>query len=452
MIKAFEKIRDDGISLRKLNIFMFVIALASSAALLVAMNLTNANYTKTHEMTKKLVGWRKDAYNLQIGSDYLTEEIRSFVVTGEKIHLANYFEEANVTQRREKALSTLKEKHGDSPALDDLSAAMSESEYLMNKEYYAARLAIEGFGYDVKDFSREIRNVVLSEKDRALSNEEKKTAAVAYLFDAEYSISKTRINNNINNCLINLENEIDKKQSEVALALQKQVLLEHVLIAVQIIVTLAIVILTRALVFTPLRDCVNRIRKDAVIPLIGAYEVRFLAKNYNMMYYTTKENENQLNFDASHDKLTGLFNRRGYEFFFKNIDMDTSALLIIDLDKFKEINDSYGHDTGDEVIKNAAKTIYNSFRTQDYVCRIGGDEFAVIMVRTDPSLEELIKRKINAINERLSKGEDGIPPITCSVGVAFGHENITASEVFKRADEALYKTKENGRSGVTFYK
>ena len=119
----------------------------------------------------------------------------------------------------------------------------------------------------------------------------------------------------MNNCLIALENEIDKKQSDVAQALQKQVLLEHILIIVLIIVTLAIVILTRILVFTPLSNCVKRIRKDAVIPLIGAYEVRFLAKNYNMMYYTTKENENMLNYDANHDKLTGLFNRRGYEFF-----------------------------------------------------------------------------------------------------------------------------------------
>ena len=234
--------------------------------------------------------------------------------------------------------------------------------------------------------------------------------------------------------------------------LKEQVLFEHVMTIVLIVVTLAIVIITRILVFKPLYGCVKRIRKDSIIPLIGAYEIRFLAKNYNLMYYTTKENENQLNYDANHDKLTGLFNRRGYEFFLKNIDMETCALMIIDLDKFKGINDTYGHDIGDKIIKKAAKLIFNSFRSQDYVCRIGGDEFAVIMTRADASMKDLIKRKVDMINEKMAstEGED-VPPASCSVGVAFGQENITVSEVFKRADEALYNAKENGRNGIAFY-
>ena len=105
-------------------------------------------------------------------------------------------------------------------------------------------------------------------------------------------------------------------------------------------IMLGIVILTSVLVFKPLRDCVDIIRREEEIPLSGAYEVRFLAKNYNLMYYTTKENQSKLNYDANHDNLTGLFNRRGYDFFLNNVDMETSSLLIIDLDNFKNINDN----------------------------------------------------------------------------------------------------------------
>ena len=170
------------------------------------------------------------------------------------------------------------------------------------------------------------------------------------------------------------------------------------------------------------------------------------------MYYTTKENENKLNYEANHDKLTGLFNRRGYEFFLSNVDMETSSLLVLDLDKFKKINDVNGHDVGDKVIAKAATIILHSFRSQDYVCRIGGDEFAVIMIRSDASMKELIERKVKQINEALSNpDEPDIPPITCSAGVAFGKYGIAVSELFKRADRALYQSKKSGRNCVSFY-
>lgn len=170
------------------------------------------------------------------------------------------------------------------------------------------------------------------------------------------------------------------------------------------------------------------------------------------MYYTNIESKKKLGHEATHDKLTGLYNRRGYEFLLQNVDMETSTLLIIDLDEFKSINDTHGHDVGDEVLKKAAKTIFNSFRSQDYICRIGGDEFAVIMIRSDSSMKDLIARKINMINEKLSvSDENDNPPVSCSVGVTFGRIGLNVSDMFKRADTALYETKKNGRCGVTFF-
>ncbi|MCR5608107.1 MAG: GGDEF domain-containing protein [Lachnospiraceae bacterium] len=452
MALFIKRIRDEGLSVKRLNIIMFIVSLIIYTALFYAMSLTGDNYQKTQEMTKTLLEWRKNSYNLQIGSDYLTEEIRSFVATGDKTHLDNYFEEANVTQRREEALSNLKKNLRDSDAIPALSSAMDESKELMKKEYYAARLAINGYDLETDEFPEEIKAVKLSEKDESLSREEQIHTAIYYLFDEEYNASKMHISNNISNCLNTIEQEIDYKQDEVNLKLEKQLLLERIMTIVLALVTLTIVIITNRLVFNPLNKCVERIRRDSIINLKGAYEVRFLAKNYNLVYYTTKENENQLSYEANHDKLTDLYNRRGYEFLLKNIDMKTSALLIIDLDNFKDINDTYGHDIGDKVIKKAAKAIFNSFRAQDYVCRIGGDEFAVIMMRADSSMKELIARKVDMINERMSATDgDNIPTISCSVGVAFGQEKISVSEAFKRADKALYDAKENGRKGIAFY-
>ena len=342
-MEKVELLKKRGISLRKLNIIMFVLAVVISTVLLFAMNRTNSLYKKNHKMTQTLYEWREDAYNLQLASDYLTEQIRCFAVSGDKQYLDNYFEEAEVTKRREIALDNIKRNHEDSPAVRELSEAMSESSHLMKREYYAARLAVEGYGYDLNDYPEVIRLVELSDEDKALSGEEQRYAASRYLFDEEYLTSKRRINDNMTDCLDRLEDEVSKKQAKVSKELETQVFIEHVFTFVLIGIMLGIVILTSILVFRPLRRCVELIRKEREIPLKGAYEVRFLAKNYNLMYYTTKENENKLNYEANHDKLTGLFNRRGYDFFLSNVDMETSSIIILDLDNFKDINDKDIH-------------------------------------------------------------------------------------------------------------
>ena len=442
-----------GISLRRLNIIMLIIAVVTSFALIYAMNRTNNLYKETHTITQNLLQWRQDSYDLKIASDYLTEEIRCFSVTGDRTHLDNYFTESKITKRREKALDSLKGFQEDSSAIRKLEMGMTESLNLMKIEYYSARLTIEGYGMNVNDFPEELRNVSLSEEDRSLSTNEKKEAAVSLLFDHNYLTAKLRINEDMNDCLDKLEQDVYLTQSKMASKLSQQVFIEHVLTFFLIAIMMGIVLFTRILVFNPLRNCVELIRKDAEIPLSGAYEVRFLAKNYNLMYYTTKETKNKLNYDANHDPLTGLFNRRGYDFFLNNVDMETSALLIIDLDHFKEINDHHGHDVGDKLLQKTANVLLSSFRTQDYVCRLGGDEFAVIMIRSDPSMRDLVCRKVESILKKLkdTSQDESIPAIACSVGCAFGREGIKAQELFKRADSALYESKEKGRGIVSFY-
>lgn len=454
-MKSFskEKFLNTGIPLRNLNAVMFFLAVIISIFLIIAMRKTISMYEHTHETTQNLNELRREANNLQVGSDYLTEQSRCFVVIGEKKYLDNYFEEANVTKRRDKALQSLQEYRESSEAVRELSKALAESNNLMNTEYYSMRLAIEGYGYDLSEYPEVIQNVHLSDTDLALPQHDQISKAADYLFNNDYLIAKLKITNSMQSCLSKLENELDKEQNNVAAKLRKQVAAEHILTFVLIFIVLGIVGLTSWLVFKPLRKCVDYIRNEQEIPPRGAYEVKFLAKNYNLMCYASKETKNKLNFDANHDELTGLFNRRGYEFFLKNVDMEKATLMIIDLDKFKDINDTYGHDIGDKAIKKAAELLRCSFRSQDYVCRLGGDEFAVIMVRTDASMKELITRKISLINETLGKPDsaDGIPSLSCSVGVAFGRPGLNVKELFKRADTALYNAKENGRNGVAFY-
>ena len=452
-MRKLKRIIKQGASLKALNYIMLGMAIIITVILLIAMHQTTLIYEETHNATRNLFSLRKSAYELQQASDYLTEQIRYFVTSGDKAYLDDYFEEANTTKRRDNALSNLKANQGDTVAFYNLNEAMRESLDLMNDEYYAARLIVDANGYDISTYPEEIQNVTLPSWIASLSTDEKKEEAEKIVFGKDYQRKKDTISTHMQTCLTELEDEMGNKQSEMADKMQNQVTIEHILTVLLIIIMFVIVLLTTSLVIRPLGVCIEKIRDEEDIPVKGAYEIKFLAKTYNLMHQTNLAKKEKLTYEATHDKLTGLYNRRGYDFLMENLELDSCALLLIDLDKFKNINDEYGHDIGDKILIKASDSIFGNFRSQDYICRIGGDEIAVIMVNADTRLSKLITKKVRKINETLlnTNKEDNLPPISVSVGVAFGDDGITRNDIFKRADEALYNTKEKGRKGVSFY-
>jgi len=165
-----------------------------------------------------------------------------------------------------------------------------------------------------------------------------------------------------------------------------------------------------------------------------------------------KKREEMMTFKAEHDALTGILNRTAYE----NLTMTLStttfpiALMVLDVDKFKGINDTYGHDVGDVVLQHVAALLKGSFRASDYVIRLGGDEFTVIMTNFPSGDVERITNKVNAINEMLQNPEGDMPKTSISVGIAFSDCGFTG-DLFKSADIALYYTKNTTRCGWTVY-
>ncbi len=452
MKKFLLEIKNKGISLRHVNIVMLVIALLISAVLVFAMNRTNELYEVTSEATDDLIVWRSSAYDLQIASDYLTDQMRSFVITGDRTYLDNYIEEAYVTKRRDKALDILEKNLADTKPVITLAQAMDVSMKLMDREYYSARLALAAYGYPQDEYPQQVMGVVLSEHDEALDEQGKLALAMDMLFDDEYRKSKDAISDSMQKCLDELVEIIDEKKIENASRMKRQVVIEHILTVMMIVILLGIVMLTRYLMLIPLKRAIEKIREEKVLDVKGAYEMRFLARTYNLMNRVSRESKEKLEYEATHDPLTGLYNRRGYDFLLNNVDIYTSAFLLIDLDKFKSINDNYGHDVGDKALTKVAKILHKSFRAQDYVCRIGGDEFAVIMIHAESQLTGRIQNKIRDINEQLkiANKDEGVPPISLSVGVVFGDQNYSIDEIFKEADKALYKAKEDANREVVF--
>ena len=439
-------LRKAGVSVRKLNYVMAMITVVLSVLLLFATVQAQTGYARMREHTENYVQWQREANELQRGSDYLTEQVRCFVQTGKREYLDNYFEEAEVARHRDKALESVREFTGETQAYRSLEAAMGESVALMEREYYAMRLTIAAYGNDIADFPEAVQAVRLADEDAQLPQAEQDALARSMVFDDAYHQKKEAISENTEACLAALAAEIDARQVETADEFDRILARQRLLIVLTILVAGSTMLLTMLLVISPLLRAVVYIRADEPIPIRGSNEFQFLAKTYNLMYEANREQKEQLAYEATHDSLTGIYNRSGYEFFLKNANWENSALVLFDVDKFKVVNDTYGHEAGDRVLAKVAEVLRRSFRSQDYVCRIGGDEFAVIMVHASNTPSDLIPQKVDRINDALASEAEG-PVVHVSCGVAYGASRMDVEETFRAADAALYRVKNAGGRG-----
>jgi diguanylate cyclase (GGDEF)-like protein len=158
---------------------------------------------------------------------------------------------------------------------------------------------------------------------------------------------------------------------------------------------------------------------------------------------------------ANFDILTGLANRSNFERFLSQLEMEEnecSGLLYIDLDKFKQVNDTYGHDVGDQFLKIVASRFSQQLRDHDLAARRGGDEFAIVLCKLQGSevAERVAKRILNALESPVVingiSHEAGV-----SIGICVFDSIVDVSLAIKRADHAMYKAKEAGGGCYQFY-
>jgi two-component system, cell cycle response regulator len=176
--------------------------------------------------------------------------------------------------------------------------------------------------------------------------------------------------------------------------------------------------------------------------------------------YTERLRDNvQMSIEAAiTDALTGLHNRRYMETHLASLVEQAHArgkpltVLVLDIDFFKKVNDTHGHDAGDDVLREFAVRLKKSIRGIDLACRLGGEEFVVVMPDTDMAVAamvaERLRRRIAADPFPIHKGERKVP-VTISIGLAaLTGPDDNAANVLKRADQALYKAKRDGRNRV----
>jgi diguanylate cyclase (GGDEF)-like protein len=185
----------------------------------------------------------------------------------------------------------------------------------------------------------------------------------------------------------------------------------------------------------------------ATAPVAGDYEIATLGAAFNRM-------AGELKARARTDDLTALPNFRAFR---EHIDTELEradrypqsiGVLVLDLDRFKKYNDSFGHLAGNDALRRVAQSIRETVRTVDFPARYGGEEFAVVLPQVDPTSLSAIAERLRANIEALPAPPDGAA-ITVSIGAAmYPRDGLTPEALFQIADERLYEAKRAGRNRV----
>ncbi len=184
-------------------------------------------------------------------------------------------------------------------------------------------------------------------------------------------------------------------------------------------------------------------------------ELSRVAKEFNRMIARIEASETALADLARVDELTQLYNRRAFDEALMRVHSNfmrgvgPGAVLTLDIDHFKKINDTLGHAAGDAVLRGFANTVRNSLRISDQLFRIGGEEFAIILAQTDiDTAIDLTNRVREAVAKQPIRYRDHDILVTVSVGIARFSEALGPSETLEAADAALYGAKMAGRNRV----
>ena len=438
-----------GMSLKLASWIVSIIAFLISGALIFSSIFLTIEYVDVNRSTQKFLDMKDVASEVQLASDHLTDQVRTFVVTHDEQYMKHYFKEIE-TERRQNALNKIHDNILDSEAHEEvhtyIEAAIQESTDLENLEYFAMKLICVEHSIDYSKYQKVI------DADISSVTEDKDEAAIKAVYGTEYLDRKNRITTNITTAVHKLDEAMEKTVIDSTNKLKVMMYFQSAIIFANIVFIAAAIILMHLYIVSPMNKAVVSLLDNKDIKVRSNKEFNYLADTFNVIRTQNEHVKEKLIYEAEHDKLTGLYNRTGYDTLYRRIKLNKAIYVLLDIDKFKEVNDTLGHEMGDKVLSRTAHILDKYFNDDNsYVFRIGGDEFAVLIENVNPSMNQDILNKCQKMNAEISKKEGKIPGTPLSIGVAYGEDNDTTDTLFKKADIALYEVKNKGRADVKLF-
>lgn len=250
-----------------------------------------------------------------------------------------------------------------------------------------------------------------------------------------------------------------KPEAETFSALEERMLAVFHYSLPYVLATFALIWLLALLISRPLRQLANSARQ------MNSREARPTINRIRTWYYESAQLKrslleglglmhdkiSRLHMDSQTDPMTGLYNRRGMNQILQKIQPESQhiAIIALDIDHFKQVNDTWGHDTGDEVIRIVAEIMKSCSRSDDFICRSGGEEFIILLPDTDqPIAIRLAERIRHSLEQQHIRQIESSVTVSCGVAHWFATENRSVTQAMKAADQALYQAKQQGRNRV----
>lgn len=445
--------KKSSIQIQAFSTWSLIIACILAALFLVLSILGIQDFRVLEDSTKQYVLCASAANQMQQGSDTLSTQVQLYTMTGDTMYLNGYFREANETRSRENAVDTLKSAFPGSELLESLEQALQDSQALMEREYYAMRLVADAVGTDEAQLPEAVAAVTLRPEDKSRSAEEKLELAREMVTNDDYRSVKNKISNGVSVCLDGVLTQTRNSQNHASAVFRDLYRKQELGLVLLVLVLLVNSLVMHTMVVKPLVRYNESVRAGTPLPIEGVQELQSLAQTCNAVFEENRETQKIIRHEAEHDGLTDLLNRGSFDRIFPICSQGKSpfALVLVDIDHFKTINDTYGHNTGDEIIKWVAIQLKNVFRSGDYVCRIGGDEFAVIMVDAGEALRGSVEERLRTLCNTIAAHQTSLPPVSISIGAAFSDRQRPESSLFNDADKALYYVKEHGKNDYRIF-
>ena len=440
-----------GISLKLIHGILVVLSLSLSISLVIITRFAESSYRKIDDLSNGYIQCTQDIQILDETSDYLTSKSREYVAIGNAQAAADYIIEINEKRTREKSLENVNKYFANTEVQTLLENALDSSNRLADKEVYAMRLAGDAYGFS--NLPDAIKTVSIREEDVYLTNEEKKDKAINMVFGDDYSTLKGVIDKDVEDSLQLLISITTERKTEANNNLIRVLIIHEILGISTLLIVLALGVITYILLLIPLKRSIEAINENKRIDVYGSKELNIVVKAYNEMFENNQKQQKALQYEVSHDILTGISNRHEYTSICNRLAKSNVIYIIADVDKFKGINDTFGHAIGDQVLSEVARKLRETFLNHDRVFRVGGDEFIIFVEDVSKERKKELELTLEDINNTFAQRHEyqGFPLVSLSFGVVEKDENMTFEDAYRRADKALYKVKATGGCGFEFY-
>ena len=432
-----------NIKISKLFVFITIIILVIIVSSLFYIKEIRKNAIEIKEYQKNKYLMFEKIYEFKNNIDTLSKLAKEYVYTKD---------------------SSLKKRYDEVLSINNISSRTIEEFYtIMLKKM--RNLSHTKDEYDkIKESIKFIKKLLDMEQNSFKQIEINHQKAIAILFSKDYLETKEKTIALIESFILSLENRTASKlelfYNNVDSLYKKLYFL--------IFLGLIIFILTFWLIYKKILNPIDGLTKNIILfkenkkdSFDFKYyndEIGFLINNFFEMKQTIDKNIEKLQYNASYDFLTKIFNRKTYFEISEEIfelskrQNEPFSILLIDIDHFKRINDTYGHLIGDEVLKFVSSNISKLLRKSDILGRYGGEEFIVTLPNTKLDNAKTIAEKINKyIYDNHYVNETYNLQLSVSVGIAQIKKETNLTDLIHKADEALYKAKNYGRNRVVVY-